>query len=64
MKLSLEMYGMTYTVETKENDFSASEMKEIFSRLLVQAGYELDVIDLADGGHYEIKYIAVDERCK
>ena len=45
MKLSLEMYGVNYSVETKQNDFSVNEMKEMYSKLLCLAGYDKDVIE-------------------
>lgn len=56
MKITLEMNDAIYTVEEPGNDYSANEMKEIFSRLLVQATYSPDVIELAEGGCFECNY--------
>lgn len=56
MKISLELYGSTYSVEEDREDYSASELKEIFSRLLVQATFCPDVIELSEGGHFECEY--------
>lgn len=58
MKITLEYYGSTYTVEDDGSDHDANEMKETFSRLLVQAGFPPSVIDCADGGRYEVIHIA------
>lgn len=56
MKMTLELYGGTYSVEAKGDDFTADEMKEAFSRLLVSASYPPNVIELAEGGHFECEY--------
>lgn len=63
MKITLELYDNRYTVETinpKQNDFNGEELKELFSRLMVVAGYSPSVIDLeSDSGGYE--YVGEDE---
>lgn len=52
----LEMYGVKHTYESESEDYSAEELKEIFSRLMVQATYPPSIIDLAEGGHFECEY--------
>ena len=59
-KITLECYDTKYTIENIPNDSTAQEMQEIFDRLLVQAGYSMD-IRCADGGRYEITYKEEDE---
>ena len=56
MKITLEMYDHKYTFEAPQDDFGADELKEIFSRLMVQAGFAPNVIWLADGGHWKCEY--------
>lgn len=56
MKITLEMYDSRIIYESDKNDYTANEMKEIFSRMLVQATYPPSVIDPAEGGHYECEY--------
>lgn len=56
MKITLEMHDAKYTYESNSDEYTANEMKEIFSRMLVQATYSPSVIDLSDGGHYECEY--------
>ena len=56
MRITLEMYGEKYMVESAHDDYNAKELKEIFSRLLVQATYPPSVIEPAWGGHYECEY--------
>ena len=56
MKITSESYGHTYTFESQADDFTAEDLKEQFSRLLVLAGYSPSVIELADGGRYDCKY--------
>lgn len=62
MKLRLEMYNKVYTIESEEDGFTDGEMKEMFSMLLVQAGYSPETIELADGGHYECEYKRSDDK--
>lgn len=57
MKITLEMYDAKYSYESERETYSANEIKEIFSRMLVQATYSPDVIDPAEGGHYECNYV-------
>lgn len=59
MKLIYEAYGVRYTVEDNRNDHNAGELKEIFSKILVQAGYAPSVIDVEEGGEY--RYVGEDE---
>lgn len=56
MKITLEMGNEKYTFESQQDDYNSNEIKEIFSRLLVQATYPPSVIDPAEGGHYECEY--------
>lgn len=57
MKITLEMYDNKYTYESDRNDYNANEIKEIFSRMLVQATFPPDVIETSEGGHYECEYM-------
>lgn len=57
MKITLEMYDSKYTYESDRNDYNANEIKEIFSRMLVQATFPPSVIEPAEGGHYECEYM-------
>ena len=60
MKIILEIYDARYIVEIDHDDLDANEVKEIFSRMLVQAGYSPAVIELNDDyGNYE--YVGEDE---
>ena len=56
MKIIFESYGKRYIYESDSEDYSANELKEIFSRMLVQATFPPNVIDLAKGGHFECEY--------
>lgn len=56
MKITLEMYNNKYIYESDSEDYSANELKEIFSRMLVQATFPPDVIEPAEGGHYVCEY--------
>ena len=51
------MYDSKYTYESDRNDYNANEIKEIFSRMLVQATFPPSVIEPAEGGHYECEYM-------
>lgn len=53
MKLVLELYDKKFTVEAERDDYTAEDLKEIFSRLLVQAGFLPDVLEPVGGGCYE-----------
>lgn len=57
MRITLEMHDQKYIFESSQDEFSADEMKEIFSRLLVQATYPPSVIESAEGGHFECEYV-------
>ena len=61
MRLTLELEGSKYVYESNNEVYSVDELKEIFSRMLVQATFSPDVIDCSEGGHYECKY--VEESC-
>lgn len=56
MRITLEMYNNKYIYESDSEDYNANELKEIFSRMLVQATFPPDVIEPAEGGHYECEY--------
>lgn len=57
MRITLESYGETYIFETDKDDYNASELKEIFSRMLVLASFPPDVLELSEGGHYECNWV-------
>lgn len=57
MKIVLEMYDSKYTYESDKNDYDASELKEIFSRMLVQATFSPEVIEPAEGGRFKCEYV-------
>lgn len=61
MKITLELHDAKITYESPSDDYDASELKEIFSRMLVQVTFPPQVIDLADGGHYECEYRLPEE---
>lgn len=56
MRITLEKYNNKYIYESDSEDYDANELKEIFSRMLVQATFPPDVIEPAEGGHYECEY--------
>lgn len=56
MKITLEMHDEKYTFESQQDDYNSNEVKEIFSRLMVQAGFAPNVLWLADGGHFDCEY--------
>ena len=47
MKITLKHYGVTYSIETKEDDFDATEMINTFNNLMLSAGWQQDSIDEA-----------------
>ena len=57
MRITLEMYDSKYTYESDRNDYNANEIKEIFSRMLVQATFPPSVIEPAEGGRYKCEYV-------
>lgn len=62
MRLVLELYDKRYIVETTnpdQNDFSADELKELYSKLLVAAGFLPSVIETDGCGRWE--YVGDDE---
>lgn len=56
MRIILEIYDSRIIYESDNDDYKADEMKEIFSRMLVQATYPPSVIEPAEGGHWECEY--------
>lgn len=56
MRITLEMHNNKYIYESDSEDYDANELKEIFSRMLVQATFSPDVIELAEGGHWKCEY--------
>ena len=56
MRIILEMYDSRIIYESDKDDYRADEMKEIFSRMLVQATYPPCVIEPAEGGHWKCEY--------
>lgn len=56
MRIILEMYDSRIIYESDKDDYKADELKEIFSRMLVQATYPPSVIEPAEGGHWECEY--------
>lgn len=56
MRITLEMNDSRIIYESDKDDYNANELKEIFSRMMVQATYPPNVIDPAEGGHYECEY--------
>lgn len=56
MKIILKMHDSRIVYSSDKDDYTADEMKEIFSRMLVQATYPPCVIEPADGGHWECEY--------
>ena len=57
MKIVLEMYDSKYTYESDKNDYDANELKEIFSRMLVQATFSPEVIEPSEGGRFKCEYV-------
>lgn len=55
MLLTLDLYDTEYSIETDSDEHTAEELKEMFSRLLVVAGFPPSVIDEDD-----VKYLYVD----
>lgn len=56
MKIILKMHDSRIVYSSDKDDYTADEMKEIFSRMLVQVTYPPCVIEPADGGHWECEY--------
>ena len=60
MKMELEMYDATYIAEMQNDDIPGDDLIELFSRLMVVAGYPPSVIHIPeDEGHYE--YVGENE---
>ena len=58
IKISLEMHGKKYTVEGLAWDSSAEDLIEMFTKLLVVAGFSPSVIIPKGGGKYVCDYDA------
>ena len=52
MKITFENYNIHYEIETGREEYTGEELKTLFSRLLVVAGYPPSVIDAEEGGKY------------
>ncbi len=60
MKITLELYDKTYSVEGASDDLMGNDIVELFTRLMVVAGFSPSIIRLPeDDGRYE--YVAEDE---
>jgi hypothetical protein len=47
MKIEIQHYGTTYTIQTENDDLTTDEMFEIFTGLLIQLGYQQQSINEA-----------------
>lgn len=47
MKITIKHYGITYSIETKEDDLNATEVLQNFTNLMKSAGWHQDSIDNA-----------------
>jgi len=47
MIITLKNYGVTYSIETKEEDLNAKEVLQNFTNLMKCAGWQQDSIDNA-----------------
>ena len=57
MKIILEYYDTRYTAESinpKANEYNAGELKSLFSKLLVCAGFPARVIEFEDGDEFDL----------
>jgi len=45
MTITLKHYGVTYSIETKEDDFDATEVLKTFNNLMLCAGWQQGSID-------------------
>lgn len=59
MKITFENYNAKYIFEDNDDEHNASYIKDIFSKMLVVAGFPPSVIDCIEGGKYE--YVDEDE---
>ena len=59
MKITFENCNAKYIFEDNNDEHDASYIKDIFSRMLVVAGFPPSVIDCIEGGRYE--YVDDDE---
>lgn len=55
--ITLYSHGMTYMVSGIRWDCSASELIDIFTRMLVCAGFDPGVIQCADGARYSCEVV-------
>jgi hypothetical protein len=47
MIITLKHYGVTYSIETKEDDLDATDVLKNFTNLMLCAGWQQDSIDNA-----------------
>lgn len=59
MRITFENYNIRYGVEAESEDYTGEELKSLFSRLLVVAGFSPTVIEPEEGG--TIRYVGDDE---
>lgn len=60
MKITLELYDKTYSVEGASDDLMGNDIVELFTRLMVVASFSPSIIRLSeDDGRYE--YVAENE---
>jgi hypothetical protein len=52
MKITFENYNIRYGIETESEAYTGEELKTLFSRLLVVAGFPPGVIEAEEGGKY------------
>ena len=49
VKITLEMHGVSYTVEGLDWDSDGTTLKDAFNRLLVSAGFPASIMDNEEG---------------
>lgn len=57
MKITIQVRKEIYSFESSSDDYTSDQMKEVFTKMLLLCGYPPSVIETADGGRYECKYI-------
>ena len=61
MRITLEQYESTYEVEIEQEDMSAGDLVELFTRILVVAGYPPSVIIPKDDEKGSYQFVRPDE---
>jgi hypothetical protein len=61
MRITLEQYESTYEVEIEQEDMSADDLIELFTRILVVAGYPPSVIIPKDDEQGSYHFVCPDE---